>query len=78
MGADTNGLLTPGSLRGDLEMMRRARLLAGLCLMGTVFGSVYSTFYWQSALLGMAIIIVCNAFDDLHPLFYSHHEEGAA
>ena len=51
---------TPDSLRGDLEAMRRMRLMVGLSFLGLVLGCMYALFYWAIGhYWGVVIIIAC-------------------
>ena len=50
----------PDTLREDFEATRRAQLVAGLSILGLVFGSGYATFYSVIGHIGgMSIIIAC-------------------
>ena len=51
---------TPDSLRGDLEGMRRLRLMVGLSLLGLGLGGLYCVFYWAIGHeWGAVIIVLC-------------------
>jgi signal transduction histidine kinase len=59
----------PAGLKRDAEASRRARLITGFGLLGSIFGACYAVFYLVIGhVLGAEIIVVCSVAVALTPL----------